>query len=220
MLKDTPSIASWVATDCVKDDVQMTIGNYTYLDGALHVQLALAADAIMQQCESIRGSRRTSIAFLCTPTDDHVIPQEARDFAKANYEKKKFWQKLLVPLGLLVPNFSNQTETNEMCVVDGIIQRQGPNYALAKRIQHWRAILARSGGCVVSSNVVCLVLDAFFLRKLISLLLGPFHCNGECAFQSSFCGWISWMETFQTVGGVSTRNQWGGYVCIVVARFA
>ena len=30
---------------------------------------------------------------------------------------------------------------------------QGPNYALAKRLQHWRAMLARSAGCIVSSNV-------------------------------------------------------------------
>ena len=30
---------------------------------------------------------------------------------------------------------------------------QGPNYALAKRLQHWRAMLAWSAGCVVSSNV-------------------------------------------------------------------
>jgi hypothetical protein len=30
---------------------------------------------------------------------------------------------------------------------------QGPNYALAKRMQHWRAIVARSQGCIVSSNI-------------------------------------------------------------------
>ena len=30
---------------------------------------------------------------------------------------------------------------------------QGPNYALAKRMQHWRAVIARSKGCKVSSNV-------------------------------------------------------------------
>jgi hypothetical protein len=30
---------------------------------------------------------------------------------------------------------------------------QGPNYALAKRMQHWRAIVARNNGCIVSSNI-------------------------------------------------------------------
>ena len=31
-------------------------------------------------------------------------------------------------------------------IVDGIVVNQGPNYALAKRIQHWRAMLERYGG--------------------------------------------------------------------------
>lgn len=37
--------------------------------------------------------------------------------------------------------------------VNGISVAQGPNYALAKRMQHWRAIIARSKGCIVSSNI-------------------------------------------------------------------
>lgn len=38
-------------------------------------------------------------------------------------------------------------------LVNGISVAQGPNYALAKRMQHWRAIIARSKGCIVSSNI-------------------------------------------------------------------
>jgi hypothetical protein len=37
--------------------------------------------------------------------------------------------------------------------VNGISVPQGPNYILAKRMQHWRAIIARSKGCIVSSNI-------------------------------------------------------------------
>ena len=35
----------------------------------------------------------------------------------------------------------------------GISVAQGPNYALAKRMQHWRAIIARENGSIVSSNI-------------------------------------------------------------------
>ena len=42
---------------------------------------------------------------------------------------------------------------NGFYYVDGITVAQGPNYALAKRIQHWRAIVARKYGSTVSSNV-------------------------------------------------------------------
>jgi len=38
-------------------------------------------------------------------------------------------------------------------IVNGISVAQGPNYALAKRMQHWRAIIARSKGCIVSTNI-------------------------------------------------------------------
>ena len=39
-------------------------------------------------------------------------------------------------------------------VVDALIVPQGPNYCLAKRMQHWRAMVAReTHGCIVSSNI-------------------------------------------------------------------
>ena len=36
---------------------------------------------------------------------------------------------------------------------DSLVAQQGPNYALAKRLQRWRASLARDGGATVSLNV-------------------------------------------------------------------
>lgn len=38
-------------------------------------------------------------------------------------------------------------------VIDGIAVAQGPNYALAKRMQHWRAVIQYEKGHKVSSNV-------------------------------------------------------------------
>ena len=37
--------------------------------------------------------------------------------------------------------------------VDGLSIAQGPNYCTAKRLQHWRAVIARSNGHRVSSNI-------------------------------------------------------------------
>ncbi len=36
---------------------------------------------------------------------------------------------------------------------DSLVPQQGPNYALAKRLQRWRATLARESGMTVSMNV-------------------------------------------------------------------
>ena len=38
-------------------------------------------------------------------------------------------------------------------IVDCLVIEQGPNYALAKRLQQWRAIVARAAGHVASINV-------------------------------------------------------------------
>jgi hypothetical protein len=38
-------------------------------------------------------------------------------------------------------------------ICDGLVPQQGPNYALAKRLQRWRATVARDSGAVVSLNV-------------------------------------------------------------------
>ena len=151
MLADTMAICDWL--DKVIDEnpgKKIVCGNYTYLDGALHVQLALAGDAIMQRL--CAKSKDVSLAFLCTPTDDHVIPNEARAAARAAFESSTWWQRALTSIGMLTPNFALPV-VNHHCIIDGIVTRQGPNYALAKRIQHWRAIIARSSGHIVSSNI-------------------------------------------------------------------
>ena len=44
-------------------------------------------------------------------------------------------------------------EGGDYYLVNGVSVAQGPNYILAKRMQHWRAIIARSKGCIVSSNI-------------------------------------------------------------------
>ncbi|KAH9251539.1 hypothetical protein BASA81_010578 [Batrachochytrium salamandrivorans] len=153
MLADPKRICNWledVVTQPQFQGKQLVCGNYTYLDGALHVQLALAGDAIMQTLLK----HQASLAFLCTPTDDHIVEQSSVvRFAQHKLrEPKLWWQALFAQLGVLVPNY-NDVGGGDYSVVDAIVTRQGPNYALAKRIQHWRALVARSEGHIVSSNI-------------------------------------------------------------------
>merc|ERR1712071_312695 len=44
-------------------------------------------------------------------------------------------------------------EGGDFYVANGLSVAQGPNYALAKRMQHWRAVIARNQGSIVSSNI-------------------------------------------------------------------
>lgn len=154
LLTQTPEIANWIVETC--KGKQVTIGNYTYLDGALHVQLSLACDAIIERlCTANEG---VSIAFLQTPTDCHVISEEAWRAAKENLKKAPLWQKLFGSLSssFMIPNVEPPVKTSTgdtIYIVNGLVVQQGPNYALAKRIQHWRAVIARDAGHAVSTNV-------------------------------------------------------------------
>mmetsp|Transcript_12615 Transcript_12615/g.17901 ORF Transcript_12615/g.17901 Transcript_12615/m.17901 type:complete len:763 (+) Transcript_12615:74-2362(+) len=136
-----------------------TVGSYAYLNGALHVQVSLAMDAI---CKALTEKRpNTSLAYLCTPTDLHLIPKEAYEASEENYKifSKKLYcivMSLLSGGKFLRKNAYKTFKSNDgetFYSVNEISVAQGPNYALAKRMQHWRAIVARSKGCIVSSNI-------------------------------------------------------------------
>jgi len=53
------------------------------------------------------------------------------------------------------PNYSSLTAYIDAAhgLNDSLIEQQGPNYALAKHLQRWRALTARSTGTPVSINV-------------------------------------------------------------------
>jgi hypothetical protein len=167
LLAATPEIRNWLVRIVPGED--LIIGNYTYLDGALHVQLSVAANAIIDSvCKtrgkaSARGKRKksTSIAFLCTPTDCHVIEKEAHDAMSENLVAAPLWQKLLSALycgkgmvrNALKPIESRDKPGKHLHIVDGTVVAQGPNYSLAKRMQHWMAIVKRDEGHTVSTNI-------------------------------------------------------------------
>ena len=161
-------IANWLVqwAKTLPPEARVVIGNYTYLDGDMHVKLALCADVLIQALRKERPS--TSVAFLCTPTDLHVVSEEAAEANLKAYEAgggstlHLFFENILMLLtgykGLkknyMTPAvYKDETTTREIHLVDGLSVAQGPNYALAKRMQHWRAVIEYEKGAVVSSMV-------------------------------------------------------------------
>lgn len=98
-------------------------------------------------------------AYLCTPTDIHLRPEAAWRDAQDRYAGRAWWHDSCryaslgrycnPPQSPPIVTQSNGTYYYTNCVVS----QQGPNYLLAKRIQHWRAMVARADNVVVSSNV-------------------------------------------------------------------
>merc|ERR1712057_82588 len=152
LLTETPEIRNWLQS--VHKGKSLVIGSYAYLDGALFVKLSMAMDAIAK--DLVQSRKNTALAYLCTPTDCHIGTAAANAVATKNYKRSPLWQTVLSLLVTVKRNSYRHVEDdvgNHYHCVDAIVPEQGPNYILAKRLQHWRAIVTRESGSIVSSNV-------------------------------------------------------------------
>jgi hypothetical protein len=148
---DVPAVADWLA----RTGGPLTLGNYVYADGAANVRVASAVDALTVRLTAER--RDVSLAFLATPTDVFAVPaeavtQSARAYAaRSPAAKLGSWPLRALSGGrLLRPAYPAGADPG---ICDSLIAQQGPNYVLAKRVQRWRATMARTGGATVSMNV-------------------------------------------------------------------
>ena len=157
LVTQAPEIRTWLMR--VHPGRHLTVGGYAYLTGDRFPRVVVAMDAIMKE---LADRRRASLAFLGTPTDVHLVPAAAYAAASAAWKRAPLWQHVLRWLSggrwcrrnARRPVHADGVGAQEpLHVVDALVNAQGPNYALAKRMQHWRAMVAREQGCIVSSNV-------------------------------------------------------------------
>jgi hypothetical protein len=154
LLTEVPEIARWLVE--LEPGKRLVLGSYAYADGQLFVRVALAMDCISQL---VARHRRGDVAlsFLCSPTDAFSAPPAARDDSRARLvalSPLTALRAVLHPaLGIMRANYEEQRSSSGVDVVESFVLQQGPNYALAKRVQHWRAVADRAEGRRVSSNV-------------------------------------------------------------------
>lgn len=157
LLTQTPEIAHWLA----QNQHQLDLAAIAYLDGEKHVRVAMAMDSVMQYVSEQKSD--TSLMFMCTPTDVYAIPKEVAEATHQKYQQHSKTQQIISQgiskvsgqrffkknSKVLIPSDNGQAYG----IADCLVLEQGPNYALAKRIQQWRATLARHSGQCVSINI-------------------------------------------------------------------
>ena len=89
-------------------------------------------------------------------------------------------------------------------IVDAVVNDQGPNYILAKRLQHWRAIVSKEDGCLVSTNIA----PATATASVVSNKLFALAYKGQHHFKPLE---VSQQETSNAVMGMSN--------CILILVF-
>jgi hypothetical protein len=142
LLTDLAAVAAWLRGI----EGRLILGNYVYAPGAAYPLLSAAVDALGVHLRRHRDD--LALAFLATPTDVFAVPGEAVSQARARYDARSRRARFTAAASggrFFRPNFPYAVSP---AVTDSLIAQQGPNYALAKRIQRWRAAVARPDSLV------------------------------------------------------------------------
>jgi len=157
LVAELPAVRAWL------DDAAagpLVVAGYLYAPGAEHARLAVAADAL--EADLVAAGRVRMLAHLATPTDAFAVPPEvvadARRRGAVGRTTGAVRAALRAGTGgrLFAPAYTEELtgeDGRRLGIADCLIPQQGPNYALAKRVQLWRATAARAAGVRVSANV-------------------------------------------------------------------
>lgn len=171
-----PEIRAWLESVFAAGTFsRVVVGAYAYADGEAHVRATLASDLVLAGLHKTLGPSRVAAAFLSSPGTAFPIPRAAWRHAKGRERDAEanegafHWRKLvgLVCGGGFAPNCRaplartridttdrSMSETSELAYVhDGHVILQGPNYALAKTLQNWRAVACGANGVATSANM-------------------------------------------------------------------
>ncbi len=151
LTSEVPELADWLG----RLDGPLVLGNYVYADGEANVRVCCAADALTLRLQAARAD--VALAFLATPTDVFAVPADAVGQSVRAYENRSMTARLAGrPLRTLSGGRLLRRAYRpgaDPGINDSLVAQQGPNYALAKRLQRWRAAVAGGGGTIVSLNV-------------------------------------------------------------------
>lgn len=148
-------VLEWIRR--VQGDQPLAVGMHAYADSGAHVRVSAAMDLLMS--ELTEADADTALAWLATPTDAFVVPSEVVAAARERWAGRgallRGVQAPVRALGrgsLFEPAYRDAVD-GESGVADVLVPQQGPNYAVAKRLQRWRGVAAEGAGQRVSFNV-------------------------------------------------------------------
>jgi hypothetical protein len=150
VVRSLPETRTWLDEAASGD--HLVLGMYAYADGGAHVCVTAAVDVL--GTDLLERREGTALAYLATPTDAFVVPEEAVAEARAAYASRGLRRILQAPVRVVSRgNLFAPAYPGTSTVADVLVAQQGPNYALAKRIQRWRGLTASADGFGVSFNV-------------------------------------------------------------------
>jgi hypothetical protein len=210
LVSDVPAAADWLAGI----SGPLVLGNYVYADGAANVRVSAAVDALTVRLQA--GRDDVALAFLATPTDvfavgADAVAQSAHAYASRSRGAKLAARPLRALSGgrLLRRAYPPGADPG---INDSLVAQQGPNYALAKRLQRWRATLARDGGATVSLNVAPPTRTRSVVRnRALAAAYAGAHRFGVEVFEPATCKVLMaalLVHDLHTGGGPAHAHPW------------
>ncbi len=148
-------VLDWVRR--ARGDDPFVVGMHAYADSGVHVRVSAASDLLMTAL--LEQEPQTALAWLATPTDTFVVPPEVVADARRRWDARGLAlrgvqapARALARGALFAPAYAGSSD-GEPGIADVLVPQQGPNYAVAKRLQRWRGVAAEAGGHRVSFNV-------------------------------------------------------------------
>lgn len=146
LVRELPELHAWLKTFGT-----VALGNYAYADGAMFARVAVAADVLVAQLASER--QIASYAYLASPTEVYAVPPEVVERARARRGTIASVPRALTGARLFSPSYADVADDDERGIYDCLVPQQGPNYALAKSLQRWRAVAFKDEGVPTSATV-------------------------------------------------------------------
>jgi hypothetical protein len=177
LLTELPAVAEWL----LGIGGRLVLGNYVYAPGAGYVRLSAAVDALARHVQRRRDD--VALAFLATPTDVFAVPGDAVAQSAARFRRRSRRARLGAALTggrLLRPAYPEAADPG---ISDSLVAQQGPNYALAKRIQRWRASVARRDGVVSFAVAPPTRTKSVLSNRLLAAVYAGAHLFGVEVFE-------------------------------------
>lgn len=148
-------VLDWIRRE--RGDGPLTVAMHAYADSGAHVRVSTAADLLMTRLTDDQPG--TSLAWLATPTDAFVVPADVVAAARQRWQSRGVLSRgssgalrAAARGRLFAPAYADAAPSGGG-IADVIVPQQGPNYAIAKRVQRWRGVEAEGNGQTVSFNV-------------------------------------------------------------------
>jgi hypothetical protein len=137
-----PQIAQWILDQTSTEDELVLVPIAASVDGQTNLLLAVAMDLIVQRVMRQRPS--TILWNYTSPTTCMVLPPTAATAALARRQTRPSYEQWTNTLTLgkwLQPSLTPDPTNHDYIILNGLLQEQGIDYALAKLIQQWRCML-------------------------------------------------------------------------------